>query len=94
MKSNDRPLGDVVQEILKKYRLADHLEETKLAGNWPEICGPMIASHTSVRVRDKTLFVTVDSAALRQELLFMKETLLAKLNKDAGRDLIRDIVFR
>ncbi|MCX6286071.1 MAG: DUF721 domain-containing protein [Bacteroidetes bacterium] len=94
MKSNDRPLKDVVQEILKKYRLEDHLEETKLIENWPQICGAMIAAHTSVRIRDKTLFVNVDSAALRQELLFMKETLLTKLNKSAGKDLIRDIVFR
>ena len=94
MKSNDRPLRDVVQEFLKKYRLEDHLEETKLVDHWPGVCGPMIASHTSVKVRDKTLFVTVDSAALRQELMFMKETLISKLNKAAERELIRDIVFR
>ena len=94
MKSNDRPLRDVVQEFLKKYRLEDHLEETKLVDQWPGICGPMIASHTSVKVRDKILFVTVDSSALRQELLFMKETLISKQNKASGRELIRDIVFR
>jgi predicted nucleic acid-binding Zn ribbon protein len=94
MKSNDKPLKDVVQEILRKYRLEGHLEETKLIEQWPGICGNMIAAHTSVRIRDNVLFVNVDSAALRQELMYMKETLMLKLNKTAGRELIKDIVLR
>ncbi len=94
MKSNDRPLKDVVQEILRKYSLEGHLDETKLLEQWPGICGSMIAAHTSVRIRDNVLFVNVDSAALRQELMYMKETLVLKLNKAAGRELIKDIVLR
>jgi len=95
MKSNDRPLKEIVQEILKKYRLDEHLEETRLIQNWPAVCGPMIASHTSgLSVRDRILFVKVDSAALRQELQYRKETLLQMLNKSAGRELIKDIVLR
>jgi len=95
VKPNDRPLGDVIREIMKKYRLEDHLEETNLVENWSKICGSMIASHTSgLRFKDHVLFVKVDSAALRQELQYMKEELLEKLNRSAGRDLIRDIVLR
>ena len=95
MKSNDRPLKEIVQEILKKYRLEEHLEETRLIENWENISGPMIASHTSgLYVKDKTLFVKVDSAALRQELQYSKETLLRRLNRSSGREVIKDIVFR
>jgi len=95
MKSNDRLLKDVVQDILRKYRLEDHLEETRLIENWPAVCGPMIASHTSgLSVKDKILFVKVDSAALRQELQYRKETILKLLNRSANRELIKDIVLR
>ena len=95
MKSNDRLLKDIVQDILRKYRLEDHLEETRLIENWPAVCGPMITSHTSgLFVKDKTLFVKVDSAALRQELQYRKQTLLKLLNRSADRELIKDIVFR
>ena len=95
MKSNDRPLGDVVKEILRKYKLEDHLEETQMIENWGKTVGSMIAAHTGkLSVKDHILFVTVDTAALRQELLYRKETLLSLLNKSAGRDIIRDIVFR
>ncbi|MEI6885613.1 MAG: DUF721 domain-containing protein [Bacteroidota bacterium] len=95
MLANGRPLKEVVQEILKKYRLEDHLDETRVLENWGKICGPMIASHTiHLSVKNGILFISVDSAALRQELQYQKESLLDKLNKEAGRSLIRDIVFK
>jgi predicted nucleic acid-binding Zn ribbon protein len=95
MRNNDRPLKDVVLEILKKYRLQDHLEETRLVGDWEKVVGKLIASHTSgLQAKDGILFVKVDSAALRQELQYRKEKLIDLLNKNAGKVLIREIVFR
>jgi len=95
MKTNDRPLKDVVLEILKKYRLQDHLEETRLVGEWEKIAGKIIAAHTSgLYIKDGILFVKVDSAALRQELQYRKEKLIDILNKNAGKVLIREIIFR
>jgi predicted nucleic acid-binding Zn ribbon protein len=94
MRSNDRPLKDVILEFLRKYRLEQHLEETRLAGDWEKVAGKLIASHTgNVRVRDGVLFVRVDSAALRQELQYRKEKLIGLLNKQAGKNLVKDIVF-
>jgi len=95
MPANERPLREVLQEILKSYRLEDHLEETALIGSWEKVTGKMISSHTSnLFISNKVLYVTVDSAALRQELLYRKEKLLELLNKPAGKEVIRDIVFR
>jgi predicted nucleic acid-binding Zn ribbon protein len=95
MPSNERPLRDVLQEILKSYRLEDHLDETSLIGNWEKVTGKMISAHTTnLFISNKVLYITVDSAALRQELLYRKEKLLELLNKPAGKEVIRDIVFR
>jgi predicted nucleic acid-binding Zn ribbon protein len=95
MRTNDRPLKDVVLEILNKYRLQDHLEETRLVSEWEKVVGKLIASHTSgLYVKDGILFVKVDSAALRQELQYRKEKLMDLLNKNAGKALVKNIVFR
>jgi len=95
MRSNDRPLGDVIKEVLKKYRLEDHLVETQLIESWRSVCGDMIAMHTlSLSVKEGTMYVKVDSSALRQELQYRKEKLMEMLNKTAGREVIRDMVFR
>jgi predicted nucleic acid-binding Zn ribbon protein len=94
MRSNERPLGDVIREVLRKYRLQDHLEETRIAELWPKICGRMIALHTlSVSVHGKVLFVKLDSGALRQELGYRKKKLLGMINSAAGHEAIEDIVF-
>jgi len=95
MRANDRPLKDVVLEILKKYRLQDHLEETRLVSEWEKVTGKLIASHTGgLYAKDGILFVKVDSAALRQELQYRKEKLIDLLNKNAGKTVIREIIFR
>lgn len=95
MLSNGRPLKEVVMEILRKYRLEDHLDETRVLENWGKICGSMIAAHTTqLSVKNGILFVSVDSAALRQELQYQKDKLLEKLNKEAGRSLIGNIIFK
>ena len=95
MRSNDRPLRYVVQELLKKYKLEDHIGETRIIENWGKTVGPLIAAHTGkLSVKNHVLYVTVDSSALRQELLYRKESLLTLLNKAAERELIKEIVFR
>ena len=95
MPSNDRPLRDVLLEVLKKYRLEDQLNETRLIENWKKVTGAMISSHTTnLWVSNKVLYVTVDSGALRQELLYRKEKLIQLLNQSTGMEVINNIVFR
>ena len=75
MTSNDRPLRDVILEILKKYDLEEHLDMTKITGNWGRITGKLISSHTkNISFRNNILFVSLDSPALRQELHYNKKS--------------------
>ena len=95
MTGNERSLGEVLKEILKKYRLEDHLDETRLVDSWEQVAGKLIATHTtSLRIRSKVLYVSLDSAALRQELSYRKQKLLDMLNNASGRTVLTDIVFR
>ncbi len=43
-RSNDQKLGEVIQELLKLYRLEDKLDEVKLMSSWQEVVGEMIAN--------------------------------------------------
>ncbi len=94
-KSNDHTLKEVLNEMLKEYRLSDKLMELKLVESWPKIVGKIIAKHTTgIYLRNKRLYVTLDNAAIREELLYAKTKLLKSLNKIAGSDLIEEIVFK
>ena len=84
-KSNDHTLKEVLNEMLKEYRLSDKLMELKLVESWPKIVGKIIAKHTTgIYLRNKRLYVTLDNAAIREELLYAKTKLLKSLNKIAG----------
>lgn len=93
-KSNEILLGDAISAFLKENNLESRLNETRLVGAWEQVTGKLIARHTlQMNVRDKILYVKVDSAALREELSFQKSKLIAKLNKAAGTEVIEDIKF-
>ena len=94
-RSNDQKLGEVIQELLKLYRLEDKLNEVKLMNSWEEVVGEMIAKHTKdLYIKRSTLFVILDSPALKNELSYSKTQIKESLNEAVGRDVIEEVVFR
>jgi predicted nucleic acid-binding Zn ribbon protein len=94
-KSNDHTLKEVINDLLKEYRLSDKLRELKLIESWPKVVGKIIAKHTTgIYFRDKKLYITLDNAAVREELLYAKSKLIKSLNKHAGESLVEDIIFK
>ena len=95
MKSNEISIGDAIKELIKTYRLKDKLSEVSLIHSWEGVVGPMIAKHTKqIYVRNKCLFVRLDSAALTNELKYSKERIVSALNKEIGEQLIDELIFR
>ena len=93
-KSNDQTLGDVIQELIAQYRLEGKLNSIDIINSWQSVVGEMIYQHTkSLYVKNRTLFVTLDSAALKNELSFSKTKIVKALNKKAGSESIKDLVF-
>ncbi len=94
-RSNDQKLGEVIQELLKLYRLEDKLDEVKLMNSWEEVVGEMIARHTKdLYIRRNTLFVILDSPALKNELSYSRTQIRESLNEAVGKDVIEEVVFR
>jgi predicted nucleic acid-binding Zn ribbon protein len=92
---NDQSLGDVIREFIEAYKLDDKLHEIDIQSNWEKIAGKVIARHTrKIYILRRTLYVKVDSAALRQELLMAKSRLMEALNKSFDVPVIDDIVFK
>ena len=80
--------------LIDSYGLREKIDELNITTGWDEAVGPMIARHTkSVRLRKGRLNVKVDSAPLRHELTFMRETLIEILNRRAGRKVVEEIVL-
>ena len=94
-RSNTQKLSDVLKDYIQENKLEKKLSEVDLIASWEEVVGKTIAKYTeSLRIVNGTLFIKTSSAALRSELVMMKEQLRTRLNEQAGAEIIRDIVFR
>lgn len=89
-----KPLGDLIKEFYEQYRGAEYLDEVKVINSWPQVVGPFIASHTiDLSIKNRVLFVRVDSDALRNELSYSKSLLIKNLNEMVGKEILSEIVL-
>jgi predicted nucleic acid-binding Zn ribbon protein len=94
-KHNEHSLKEVIDQLLKAYKLDDRLAEKRLIASWESVMGVMIAKHTTdLYIKHQQLFVTLDSAALRNELSFAKSKIVTMLNDAVGKQIINEIILK
>src|SRR3954465_15447353 len=94
-KSNLIKLGDAINQLFKQEKLDVKISQFTIKNSWKDIVGDMVANNTTdIYFNDKTIFVTLNSAALKHELSFRKEDLVTNINKFCGYRLIDAIVIR
>ena len=89
-----KPVGELIKEFYEQHRGSDYLDEVNVVNSWPKVVGPFIASHTiDLSIKNKVLFVRVDSDALRNELSYSKSLLMKNLNEMVGKEMVHEIVL-
>ena len=92
--SNDKPLKEAIEEMLKNFQIENKFLQHKLIASWEKVMGKTVANRTTkIYFRDNKLFVYLDSASLREELFNAKVKIISMLNEEVGKLLIEDIVF-
>ncbi len=87
--------GTILSGLSKRLGLESRLVELRLQHQWREIVGEPMASHTwPAQIRFKKLYLIVRNSVWLQQLTFLKPALVAKLQADAGPELVADIVGR
>jgi hypothetical protein len=92
--SNEQSLKEVIDELIKTYKLEDGIAASRVINSWEKVVGSMIFKHTEkIFIRKNNLYLKLDSPALKQELSFAKSRIIKKLNKTTDQNLIEDIIF-
>ena len=92
---NQQPLKEVIDKLLDQYKLTPKINELNLRKSWEQLMGKMIAKHTTdIKLKAGTLFIYLDSAVLKEELLYGKEKIKKILNEHSGKELVKDVVIR
>lgn len=93
-KSNEQTLSEAIRELIETYRIKGKLDEVKLIGSWEKVTGKVIMKYTrDIYIRNRKLYLRIDSPALKNELLYSRSQLVDSLNKEAGSRVIEEIVF-
>lgn len=91
---NQHSLKEVLKEMINRYRLKEGLQQVRIKEYWTKEMGPAINKYTSrVELRKRTLYISIDSASLKQELDMGKEKIKQLLNQHLGEDYIESVVI-
>ncbi len=94
-RKNTQALGEVIQKYLEAMDIDGKLKEVRLIKSWESVVGKMISNKTTkLFIKDKKLFVYLNSSIARNELSMIKDDLLTRLNQQAGEEIIEDIVLK
>lgn len=92
--SNATTLGDAIDKILKAYRLDGKMKEIEIVSKWEEMMGRAVFLRTkNIYIRNKTLFLELDSSVMRDELINGKTIIIQRVNQEAGFEMINNIWF-
>ena len=92
---NDRPIKSVLKDMLDQYKLKSKFTQVKINNLWTELMGPSIAGYTKdIMIRRKKMYITIDSAPLRQELSYSKEKIKNLINEALEEEYLVDVIIR
>lgn len=88
-------LGEALQEFIKENRLQKGIDKVDARSAWEKLMGNGVNNYTtSVELKNEVLYVSLSSSVLRQELSMGKSKIIAMLNEELGKDLIKKMILR
>lgn len=94
-KSNDQTLKEAIGDFLRSENMDGKLMEINIINNWEKIVGKLIASQTNkIYFHEGKLHLQIESPALRQELNYQRFKIADLVNREAGTELVKDVVVR
>jgi predicted nucleic acid-binding Zn ribbon protein len=73
-------LSKILENLLKKKRFGAQIQRHRVFENWEAVVGDSLAEHAQPqKIQGRTLILSVDHPAWIQELQFLKEPLIRKI---------------
>ena len=88
-------LGDAINQYLKYFKIEEKFNQTALLSQWEQIVGRTIASRTEqIYIYKKVLYLKLNSAPLKNELILNKQKLIELIQKEIGIGVVEDIKIK
>lgn len=95
MSKDPENISDVLKDFIKDNKLEHGIDNVRIKELWVEQMGSGVANYTqNIQLSNKTLFISLSSAVLREELSYGKSKIVQMMNEALGKELITKIVLR
>ena len=90
-----KSIAEIIGDFMQQEDLEAPMLEHKPLHLWQDVVGPGVNRMTTERyVENGVITVKISSAALRNDLMLSRSSIIAQLNQLVGKEVIREIVFR
>ena len=87
-------IGDILTKTLKRKKIPVHVADQHISHVWDAAVGSVIAANTRAHnIKNRTLFVKVSTSMWMQQLQFMKQEIMDKVNAELENQTINNIHF-
>ncbi len=93
--NNESSIGEVLKQIIQVNKLQSGMDQVSVKDAWVSLMGNGVNSYTkNVVLKGSTLYVELTSAVLREELTHGKSKIIAMINEELRRDIVKEVVLR
>ena len=93
--NNQSTIGDVLKHIIQDNKLQPGMDQIDVKDAWKNLMGNGVNYYTkNVVLRGSTLYVELSSAVLREELTHGKSKIVAMINEELKREVVKEVVLR
>ena len=93
--NSNLPLSEALNEFIKENKLQKGMDKVDTRQAWANLMGNGVNNYTTgVELKNETLFVSLSSFVLREELSLGKTKIIAMINEELGRELVKKLVLR
>ncbi|MBO6606338.1 DUF721 domain-containing protein [Psychroserpens sp.] len=93
--NDNQPISDILKEFVEANNLQTGLDKVNIREAWANMMGNGVNNYTTdVKLDRDTLYVSLTSSVLREELSYGKQKIIDMLNESVGKDVVKKLVLR
>lgn len=93
--NNNLSMKEALSAFIQKNKLEKGMDKVEAREAWARLMGNGVNNYTTdIELRNDTLFISLSSSVLREELSLGKTKIIAMINEEIGKDLVKKLVLR
>lgn len=92
---DNHSLKKVLKHFIEVNKLQKGIDQINVREAWNSLMGPGVNNYTTaVDLKGDSLYVSLSSSVLREELSLGRSKIISMLNEELGKDLIKKLILR